>query len=144
MGVPVSEMLDSATHLSLLSDSIMRTPALNEVSDRTDTESSASDEQEDAEKDETQRTIFEPQLDLQHYRRLISHESDKEAYKVKDVVRDGHTENQMLHSYPEIDNNELPSQSVDVSQTSGDWVPSIVKDASNVQNAARRDFGRFI
>ncbi|XP_031574422.1 spindle and centriole-associated protein 1-like isoform X2 [Actinia tenebrosa] len=136
IGGPVSEMLNSPTQLSILSESIMRTPALNELSDKTDSESSVSDEQiqEDAEKHEPQRTMFEPQLDLQHYRQLISHESNKECYKVEDVVPDRRMENQNLHSYPER------SQSVHISQMSSDRVPTnTVKHASNVNTFARSD-----
>ena len=35
---PVAEMPDTPTHLSLLSDSVMRTPALNELPDEDDKE----------------------------------------------------------------------------------------------------------
>jgi hypothetical protein len=150
---PFAEMPETPTHLSMLSDSIMRTPALNELSDNTDSESSESDNNspEGAEKGVPHRTTFEPQLDLQRYRQLITHESaDDKSYKV-DNIRNEHSRNQKL-IVTDMDSQGAKALSTSTnqsmtaqysSQISGDG--SLVSNSgnatnmSNAQNVTRND-----
>jgi len=67
---PFADIPETPTHLSTLSNSIMRTPAINEVSDESEV-SDSSPEIADTNK-------FEPKLDLQRYRQFISHEAANE------------------------------------------------------------------
>lgn len=67
-----ANVLETPTHLSTLSDSIMRTPALNEVSDESEMSESSPETAVPA------TAAFQPRLDLQRYRQFISHESANE------------------------------------------------------------------
>ncbi|XP_078354635.1 uncharacterized protein LOC144639223 isoform X2 [Oculina patagonica] len=74
---PVAEMPETPTHLSLLSDSVMRTPALNELpdDDKEDEEFSPGTPPPGQERGTT--SSFQPMLDLQRFQQYVAQEQSK-------------------------------------------------------------------
>ncbi|XP_022798644.1 uncharacterized protein LOC111336760 isoform X2 [Stylophora pistillata] len=73
---PVAEMPETPTHLSLLSDSIMRTPALNELPDHDKEDEEPSPKTPPPDKE---RITFQPTLDVQRFRQYVAEEQSKQA-----------------------------------------------------------------
>ncbi|XP_068675307.1 uncharacterized protein [Montipora foliosa] len=74
---PVAEPPQTPTHLSLLSDSIMRTPALNELSDDDKEDQSPGTPTDHATKHIS--SSFQPMLDLQRFQQFVTQERRRDV-----------------------------------------------------------------